>query len=89
MTLSPMSPVSGQKHAHSPLSWGAVGSACAAMLLMALGAAGLGGAGAGMVLSIAAFVMAIVATARHERWVMLWVPLAFFPALVVSSPFWV
>jgi hypothetical protein len=48
-----------------------------------------GGGGAGAVLSLAAFVTAVVAKARHERWALLWLPLLLLPALLVASPFWV
>lgn len=80
---------SRQKPAHTPLAWGAVGLASAAVVLVALGIGGLGGGGAGAVLSLAAFFTAVVAKVKHERWALLWLPLLLFPALLVSSPFWV
>lgn len=80
----PRSPVSGH-----PLARGAVGLATAAAVLVALGVAGFGGAGAGVLASLAAFVMAVVAKVKHERWALLWLPLLLFPVLVVLSPFWV
>lgn len=36
----------------------------------------------GFVGSLAAFLAAVVATVRHERWVLLWLPLCVFPALL-------
>jgi hypothetical protein len=66
-----------------------VGLAAAGAVLVMLGLAGFGGAGAGMLLSLAAFVSAIVAKVRHERWALLWLPLLLFPVLVVSAPLWV
>lgn len=42
----------------------------------------------GMVVSVAAFVTAVVAKVRHERWALLWLPLLLDPALIVSFPFW-
>ena len=38
---------------------------------------------AGMLASLAAFVMAIVAGVKHQRWTKLWLPLGLFPALLV------
>jgi hypothetical protein len=37
----------------------------------------------GFVGSVAAFVMAIVAMARHEHWAWLWLPLGVLPAMIV------
>jgi hypothetical protein len=71
------------------LAWGAVGLACAAVVLVALAIGGLGGGGAGAVLSLAAFVTAVVARVKHEQWVLLWLPLVLFPALLATAPFWV
>ena len=71
------------------MAWGAVGLASAAAFLVALGIGGFGGGGAGAVLSLAAFVTAVVAKVRHERWALLWLPLLLLPVLLVSSPFWV
>ena len=61
----------------------------AAAVLVALGIVGLGGGGAGTVLALAAFVTAVVAKVKHERWALLWLPLLLFPVLVASAPFWV
>jgi hypothetical protein len=83
------SPDARQKHTHIPLAWGAVGLASAAAALMALGISGFGGGGAGAVLSLVAFVAAVGAKVKHEQWALLWLPLLLFPALLVSSPFWV
>jgi hypothetical protein len=66
-----------------------VGLAASAALLVALALAGLGGGGGAMLLSLAAFVSGVVAKVRHERWVLLWLPLPLFPVLVVSAPLWV
>jgi hypothetical protein len=42
--------------------------------------------------SLAAFVAAIVAKVRHERWTLLWLPLCVFPALLafvmLGEAFW-
>jgi len=55
------------------------------MLLAGTGLAGLLG-------SLVAFVLALVARARRERWVPLWLPLLAFPAaivfLVLGEAFW-
>ena len=90
-TVGPMtaSPDPQQKPTHTPLARWAVGLASAAAVLVALGVSGLGGGGAGAALSLAAFVAAVVARARHERWVLLWLPLVLLPVLVISSPLWV
>lgn len=46
----------------------------------------------GLVGSLAAFVLAIIAKFRHERWVLLWLPLCAFPAfalfLVLGEALW-
>lgn len=46
----------------------------------------------GLLGSLAAFVAAIVAKIRHERWTPLWLPLSVFPALlaflVLGEAFW-
>lgn len=46
----------------------------------------------GLLASLAAFVLAIVATIKGERWTLLWVPLCAFPAfvafLVLGEAFW-
>lgn len=36
----------------------------------------------GLVVSIVAFALAIVAKVKHERWRLLWLPLSVFPALL-------
>ena len=46
----------------------------------------------GLVVALAAFVLGVVAKVRHERWSLLWIPLAVFPVLVglvtVAEVFW-
>lgn len=42
----------------------------------------------GMVTSLGAFVLAVVEKVRHDRWALLWLPLLFGPAIIVSFPFW-
>ena len=46
----------------------------------------------GVLGSLAAFLAAIVAKVRHERWTLLWLPLCVFPALlaflVLGEAFW-
>ena len=46
----------------------------------------------GFVGSVAAFLAAIAAKGRHERWTLLWLPLCVFPALlaflVLGEAFW-
>ena len=37
----------------------------------------------GLVASLAAFALAVVAKVRHEQWGLLWLPLSLFPALLV------
>lgn len=37
----------------------------------------------GLIASLAAFVLAIVARVKHEKWAWLWLPLSVFPALLV------
>lgn len=36
----------------------------------------------GLLASLAAFALAVVAMVRHERWALLWLPLSVFPALL-------
>ena len=36
----------------------------------------------GLLLSLVAFALAVVAKLEHERWALLWLPLSVFPALV-------
>jgi len=46
----------------------------------------------GLVASLVAFVLAVVAKVKHERWALLWLPLSLFPALlavvVLAETFW-
>ena len=42
----------------------------------------------GVLVSMAAFVTAVVAKVRHERRASLWLPLLFGPALIVSTMMW-
>lgn len=46
----------------------------------------------GLPASLAAFALAAVAKAKHERWALLWLPLSVFPALlaflVLGEAFW-
>lgn len=46
----------------------------------------------GLAASLVAFVLAIVAKVKHERWALLWLPLSLFPALlavvVLAEMFW-
>ena len=53
---------------------------------------GLAMAFVGLLASLAAFVLAIVAKIRRERWTLLWAPLCAFPAfvafLVLGEAFW-
>lgn len=55
-----------------------------ALLLIVLSVSVLG--------SLAAFVLAVVAKARHENWAWLWLPLGVFPAMIVfvvlGEAFW-
>ena len=50
------------------------------------------GVAAGVVGSLAAFGMAVLARARHETWTMLWLPSLLFPVVVVllalGESFW-
>jgi hypothetical protein len=71
------------------LAWTAISLAVVALILVALGIAGAGGAGAGMVTSLIAFILAGVAWIQKVRRPALWLPLALFPVLLVTSPFWV
>lgn len=36
----------------------------------------------GLLLSLVAFALAVVAKVKHERWVLLWLPLSVFPVLL-------
>jgi hypothetical protein len=46
----------------------------------------------GLLASLAAFALAIVAKATHERWALLWLPVSVFPGLlaflVLGEAFW-
>ena len=46
----------------------------------------------GLLASLAAFALAVVARATHERWALLWLPLSVFPGLlalvVLGEAFW-
>lgn len=46
----------------------------------------------GLVASLAAFALAVVARVKHERWSLLWLPLSLFPVLlavvVLAEVFW-
>ena len=46
----------------------------------------------GLLASLAAFALAVVARVKHERWALLWLPLFVFPALLVflvlGEAFW-
>jgi hypothetical protein len=46
----------------------------------------------GLLASLAAFALAVVAKATHERWALLWLPLSVFPGLlalvVLGEAFW-
>jgi hypothetical protein len=74
---------------HSLVAWCALVFASLAVVLVAVAVSGNGLGGAGALLSAAAFVLAVVARAKKERWALLWLPLLLFPALLVSAPFWV
>lgn len=79
-----VSPASGRAPAHTRLAQWAVGLAFAAGVMIAFGFGG-----GGMLVSVAAFAVAVVAKVRKERWALLWLPLLLFPALIASSPLWV
>lgn len=42
----------------------------------------------GTLVALAASVLAVVEKIRHDHWALLWFPLLFGPAVVVSFPFW-
>jgi len=46
----------------------------------------------GLLVSLAAFALAVVARLKHERWALLWLPLSVFPALLaflaLGEAFW-
>lgn len=74
---------------HSFVAWLAVALASAAAVLMVVALSGHGLGGAAALLSATAMVLAVVARARHDRWILLWPPLLLFPVLLVTAPFWV
>ncbi len=78
----------GLAGAHTTLARSAVSLAGVAVALWALALAGLGGGGVGMVISLIAFTLALVARVRHVRWAPLWLPLLVFPVLALTSPLW-
>jgi hypothetical protein len=80
---------SDQTHEPGLAAWSAVLLAGVALLLVALGVAGFGGAGGGMAAALIAFILAVVAWRRKVRWVALWLPLGLLPVLLLTSPFWV
>jgi len=47
----------------------------------------------GLSVSLVAFALAVVAKVRHERWMLLWLPLSVFPVLLVvvtlAEMFWI
>ncbi|MGH8894276.1 MAG: hypothetical protein ACRDWY_13385 [Actinomycetes bacterium] len=47
-----------------------------------------GGLFGGIATSAAAFVLAVVEKFRHDRWLLLWIPLLLGPAIIISFPFW-
>lgn len=65
--------------------WDAIEDTILAYVALALAAIGV-------VAAIAAFAMAVVAVATHERWRLLWLPLCGLPALlaflVLGETFW-
>jgi hypothetical protein len=60
-----------------------------AAALWVLALSGQGGGGAGMVVALVAFTLALVARFKQVRWAPLWLPLLLFPMLVVTSFLWV
>jgi hypothetical protein len=42
----------------------------------------------GVLVSIGACALAVVATVMHERWAWLWFPLLFGPAFILAMPLW-
>lgn len=88
MSALPDEKVSQPARTHTTLAWSAVALAGVALVLWALALAGLGGAGAAMVISLVAFALALVAKIKRVRWAPLWLPLLLFPALAVTSPLW-
>lgn len=42
----------------------------------------------GVVVSVVAFVLAVVEKVRHDRWVLLWLPLLFAPLFILTLPLW-
>ncbi|HEX2894175.1 MAG TPA: hypothetical protein VHO29_09260 [Marmoricola sp.] len=79
----------GSPGTHGIVAWLAVALASAASVLVVVALSGHGLGGAAAVLSATALVLAIAARARHDRWILLWLPLLLFPALLATAPFWV
>ena len=42
----------------------------------------------GVVVSVVAFVLAVVEKVRHDRWALLWLPLLFGPLFIITMPLW-
>src|SRR5512139_2204987 len=94
MTAGPASghtaPSAGPGRTHTRLGRWAVVVAAVAAAVIAVGLAvfTIFGEGLGVLLSggvmasFAAFVMAVVAMVKHERWALLWIPLSVFPAVL-------
>lgn len=89
MAHAPVARSVGPAGDHPVLASSAVVTALLALALSGLGVAGVGGAGGGMVLALVAFVLAVAARARGERWWALWLPLLTLPVLVLTAPLWV
>ncbi len=104
MTVGPLSgqtPIpAGPAPAHTPLARSAVRLAGVAAVLITVGLVALAvfGEGLGALLSVgvlgslAAFAMGVVAILKHERWTLLVIPLSVFPValavLVLGELFW-
>jgi hypothetical protein len=82
-------------HAHTPVARWAVGLATVSAVLLVVWfvpwvatasstimAVAIVCLSAGVLAAFTAFVMAVLARARHERWTLLWIPLTMFPVLV-------
>lgn len=82
-------PLRNPVNADSMWARSAVGCAFVASVLLVIGWAGHGGAGAATLLAGVGFVMALVALRQHVRWAPLWLPLLLFPVLLLSAPLWV
>lgn len=42
----------------------------------------------GVLVSVVAFVLAVVDRVRHDRWALLWFPLLFGPLFIITMPLW-